>query len=186
MLDIELFRDNPEKIKESEKRREKDPEKVDKVVELDQEWREKLQKLEELRAKSNRVGDEIAEAKQNGEDAEDKIEEMQEVKEEISELEDEVEELKEERDDLRFQIGNILHETVPQGEDEEDNKEIKNWEPENGKAEDNRLAADIIEENNLINAEKAAEISGERAYYLKGDLFRLNQALIQFSMDTRR
>ncbi len=183
MLDIELFRDNPERIKESEKRREKDPEKVDKVVELDQEWRGKLQKLEDLRAKSNKVGDEIAEAKQNGEDAEDKIQEMQEVKEEISKLEGKVEGLKEERDELRFQIGNILHETVPQGEDEEDNKEIKNWEPESGKAEDNRLAADIIEENDLINAEKAAEISGERAYYLKGDLFRLNQALIQFSMD---
>lgn len=183
MLDIELFRENPEKIKESEKRREKDPEKVDKVVELDKEWRKKLQKLEDLRAKSNRVGDEIAEAKQSGEDAQNKIEEMQEVKQQISNLEDEVEDLKEKRDELRFQIGNILHESVPHGEDEDDNKEIKTWEPEDGKAEDNRLAADIIQENNLIHSEKAAEISGERAYYLKGDLFRLNQALIQFSMD---
>jgi len=183
MLNIELFRENPEKIKESEERREKDPEKVEQVIDLDREWREKLQKLEDLRAKSNLVGDEIAEAKQNGEDAEDKIKEMQEVKEEISELEEEVEDLKEKRDDLRFQIGNILHESVPQGEDEEDNKEIKNWVPEEGKKEDSKLAADIIQENNLIDSEQAAEISGERAYYLKGDLFRLNQALIQFSMD---
>jgi seryl-tRNA synthetase len=186
MLNIDLFRDNPEKIKESEKRRGKDPEKVDEVVELDREWREKLQKLEDLRAERNTVGDEIAELKKQGEDAEDKIQRMQKVKEEISELEDEVEQLKEQRDDLRYQIGNILHESVPQGDDEDDNKEIKTWEPEDGKAEDAELAADLIEENDLIKSEKAAELAGERAYYLKDPLFRLNQALIQFSMDILR
>lgn len=186
MLDIELFRNNPEKIKASEERRGKRPEKVDKVVELDEEWRESLQRLEELRATRNTVGDEIAELKKNGKSAEDKIEKMSEVKEEISELEDNVEALKEDRDELRFEIGNILHDSVPDGEDEHDNEEIKAWEPEGGKTEDAELAADIIERNNLIHSEKAAENSGERAYYLKGDLFRLNQALIQFSMDILR
>ena len=186
MLDIELFRENPEEIKASEERRGKNPEKVEEVVNLDEEWREKLQKVEELRAERNRVGDEIAELKQSGEDAEDKIERMSEVKEKISELEDEVEALKQERDQLRFEIGNILHESVPQGEDEHDNKEIKTWEPEDGKVENARLAANIIDENNLIHSETAAENAGERAYYLKGDLFRLNQVLIQFSMDILR
>jgi len=107
MLDIELFRENPEKIKESEKRRDKETEKVDRVVRLDNDWREELQRLEDLRAKSNRVGEEIAEAKKNGEDAQDKIEEMSEVKEEIAELEEEVKRLKERRDELRYEIGNI-------------------------------------------------------------------------------
>ena len=186
MLDIELFRDNPEKIRESEKRRGKDPERVDEVVELDREWRNKLQRLDKLREKRNTVGDEIAELKQEGEDAEEKIQKMQEVKEEISELEDEVEDLKEERDHLRYQVGNILHESVPQGEDEDDNEEIKNWEPETGKDEDARLAADVLEENDLVETEKAAELAGERAYFLKGDLFRLNQALINFSTDLLR
>lgn len=186
MLDIELFRDNPEKIRESEKRRGKDPERVDEVVELDREWRNKLQRLDKLREKRNTVGDEIAELKQEGEDAEEKIQKMQEVKEEISELEDEVEDLKEERDHLRYQVGNILHESVPQGEDEDDNEEIKNWEPETGKDEDARLAADVLEENDLVETEKAAELAGERAYFLKGDLFRLNQALINFATDLLR
>lgn len=186
MLDIELFRDNPEKIRESEKRRGKDPERVDEVVELDREWRNKLQRLDKLREKRNTVGDEIAELKQEGEDAEEKIQKMQEVKEEISELEDEVEDLKEERDHLRYQVGTILHESVPQGEDEDDNEEIKNWEPETGKDEDARLAADVLEENDLVETEKAAELAGERAYFLKGDLFRLNQALINFATDMLR
>ncbi|MFB6145466.1 MAG: serine--tRNA ligase [Candidatus Nanohaloarchaea archaeon] len=186
MLSIELFRENPEKIKESEERRGKDPEKVDEVVELDKEWREKLQKMESLRQERNTVGDRIAELKQEGESAEEEIERMSEVKEEISELEEEVEELKARRDEKRYEIGNILHESVPKGDDEDDNVEIKNWEPEEGKSEDSRLAADILEENDLVETEKASELAGERAYYLKGDLFRLNQALIQFSMDILR
>lgn len=186
MLDIELFRDNPDEIRESEERRGKDPENVDKVVELDREWRETLQKLQKLQEKRNKVGDEIAELKKEGESAEEKIQKMQEVKQEISELEEKEKELKEERDDVRYQIGNILHESVPSGEDEDDNKEIKNWAPNGEKKEDARLAADIIEENDLVDTEKAAELAGERAYYLKKDLFRLNQALIQFSMDLLR
>ncbi|MFB6292273.1 MAG: serine--tRNA ligase, partial [Candidatus Nanohaloarchaea archaeon] len=186
MLDIELFREEPDRIRESEKRREKDPGKVDRVVELDEKWRETVQELQELQERRNRVGDEIAELKQEGEDASGKIEEMQEVKERISELEEREEELKEERDELRYQIGNILHDSVPEGEDEDDNKEIKTWEPESGRAEDAELAADIMEENDLVDTEKAVEVAGERAYYLKADLFRLNQALIQFSMDLLR
>ena len=183
MLDIELFREDPELIKASEERRGKDPELVDKVVELDEAWRESLQRLQELQEKRNSVGDKIAELKQEGKDAEEHIEKMQEVKETISELEKDVEALKEERDELRYQVGNILHDSVPEGDDEDDNREIKTWEPEEGAADDAVLAADILQENDLVETEKAAELSGERAYYLKNELFRLNQALIQFSMD---
>ncbi|MFB6204897.1 MAG: serine--tRNA ligase [Candidatus Nanohaloarchaea archaeon] len=187
MLDIEIFREEPDRIRESEKKRDKDPERVDRVIELDKEWREKLHELEELRAERNRVGDEIAAAKREGGSAEEKIDEMQEVKEKINELEDEVERLKEERDEERFKVGNIMHESVPKGEDEDDNVPIKHWEPDEGKAGEGKLAADLLEENDhLWNQEKAAEVAGERAYYLKGDLFRLNQALIQFGMDFMR
>ncbi|MFB6158310.1 MAG: serine--tRNA ligase [Candidatus Nanohalobium sp.] len=183
MIDIKLFREEPESIRESERRRGGNPGKVDKVVELDEEWREKLQKLQSLQEERNTVGDEIAEAKKNGEDAEKKIERMQEVKEKISGLEDEVETLKERRDDARYQIGNLLHESVPEGEDEDDNPEVRAWNPEEGRKEDSELAADILERNNMLSAEKAAEVGGERAYYLSPDLFRLSQALINFTVD---
>ncbi|WP_414837670.1 serine--tRNA ligase [Candidatus Nanosalina sp. VS9-1] len=183
MLDIELFRESPEIIKASEERRGKDPERVDKVVELDEAWRETLQRLQELQEKRNSVGDKIAELKKNGEDAQEYIEKMQEVKETISELEEDVEALKAERDELRYRVGNVLHDSVPEGDDEDDNREIKTWEPDSGIDEDAELAADILQENDLVETEKAAELSGERAYYLKNELFRLNQALIQFSMD---
>ena len=183
MIGIEVFRDTPEKIKYSERRRGNEPGKVDKVVELDEEWREKLQELEGLQQERNTVGDEIAELKKNGEDASDKIERMSEVKEKISHLEDEVEELKDERDDLRYRIGNLLAEDVPEGEGEEDNPEIRSWNPEKGRDKDSELAADILERNDLLSSEKAAEVGGERAYYLDPELMQLSQALINFTID---
>ena len=183
MISIEVFRDNPEKIKDSQRRRGKDPEKVDEVVELDSEWRQKLQKLESLQQERNTVGDEIAEAKKEGGDASKKIERMQEVKEKISELEDEVSELEKKRDRTRYKVANLLDEDVPEGDGEEDNPELRNWEPESGKDESSELAADIIERNDLLKSEKAAEVGGERAYYLTTELIQLNQALTNFALD---
>jgi seryl-tRNA synthetase len=183
MISIEVFREDPEKIRGSQRKREEDVEKVDKVIELDKAWRENLQRLQDLQEKRNEVGDRIAEMKKNGEDASEHIEKMQEVKETISELEDEVERLKEERDEIRFEIGNILHQSVPQGEDEDDNVPIRHWEPEEGKKEDAELAADVLEDSHLLETEKAAEVAGERAYYLKNDLVALNHALQRFALD---
>jgi seryl-tRNA synthetase len=186
MLDIELFRENPEKIKKSEKYRDKDPEMVNKVIELDRKWRDTLQELQKLREERNTVGDEIAEIKQQGGDAEEKIQRMSEVKQKIEELEEKEEELKEERDEVRYKIGNIVHDSVPQGEDEDDNVPIKHWEPEDGKSEDGTLAADFLDNADLAETKQAAKIAGERAYYLKNDLVKLNQALQQFAMDILR
>ena len=183
MIGIETYREDAGAIRESEEFRGNDPSRVDKVVELDSEWREKLQELEELRAERNEVGDRIAEAKQQGDDAQALIDEMKEKKQRIEVLEEEVEELKSERDDLRKRIGNIVHESVPEGENEDDNVPIRRWEPEQGRKEDAELAADVLEDSGLIHQEKAVEVSGERAYYMEGPLFRLNQALISFAMD---
>jgi len=183
MIGVEVFRDNPEKIKNSERRRGNNPDKVDRVVELDEKWRKRLQELEQLQQKRNTVGDEIAELKKSGEDASNKIEMMSEVKKEISSLEDTVNELKNERDDLRYRIGNLLAENVPNGDGEEDNVELRTWEPEKGKDKNSELAADILERNDLLSAEKAAEVGGERAYYLDPRLMKLSQALINFAID---
>lgn len=183
MLAIDTFRNTPEQIKQSEKRRDKDPEKVDRVIELDKEWRETLQKADELRQERNEMSDTIAELKREGKDAEDEIERMQEVKEKIEELTEKQEELKEKRDELRYEIGNIMHESVPDGDDEDENVPIKHWEPDEGKKDDAELAADVMEDNDLIETEQAVEVAGERAYYLKNDLFKLNLALVQYGMD---
>lgn len=181
MLDIQLFRDEPETIKESEKRRGKDRERVDTVKELDEQWRETRQKLDDLRHERNVVSDEIAEKKQNGEDAQEQIQRMQQVKEQIADLEEQEEELLMERDRVRYKVGNILHEKVPQGEDEDDNKELKTW-GEKPDIDDPVHHADLVEQLGMVDDEKAGDVSGSRFYYMKGDLVNLHVAAQQFAL----
>jgi len=182
MIDIERFRENSEEVKQSESRRGNDPSRVEEVVELDELWRKKLQELEQKQQQRNEVGDEIAGRKQDGDDAEQLIEEMQGLKDEIDGLEDRVDELKERRDKERRRVGNLLHGDVPEGGGEEDNVELRAWDP-GERREDSELAADILDRHDLLSSGKAAEVAGERAYYLSPELFRLNQALIQFASD---
>ncbi|SIR92839.1 seryl-tRNA synthetase [Haladaptatus litoreus] len=183
MLDIALFRDAPETIKASEKRRGKDPNRVDTVRELDQQWRETHHRLDGLRHEKNTITDEIGAKKQAGEDASEAIARVAELNATIDDLEEREATLRSERNDLRYEIGNLVHESVPDGTNENDNVPVEHWEPTEGKKDDAVLGAELLERNNLVETEKAVEVAGERAYYLKGDLVRLAWALQQFAMD---
>ncbi|MDY6779720.1 MAG: hypothetical protein SV760_04085, partial [Halobacteria archaeon] len=180
---MELFREEPEKIKESERRRDKDPGRVDEVIEVDEEWRETRQRADNLRQERNELSRAVAEKKQEGEDAEEEIQRVKEIKQEISELEEKEKRLKQERDELRYQVGNVLHDTVPKGEDEEDNVEVSRWGEKPDHGFDVTPHADVVEEGDLADTSKASEVVGSRFYYLKNDLVALSFALQRFALD---
>ncbi len=183
MLSMEAFREEPERIKESEERRDKDPERVDRVVELDKEWRDARQRADSLRAERNELSRKVAEKKGEGEDASDEIERVKEIKQEIEKLEEKEKRLKEERDELRYEIGNILHDSVPSGEDEEDNVEVAKWGDKPDHGFEVTPHADVVEERELADTEKASEVVGSRFFYLKNELVALNLALQRFALD---
>ncbi len=183
MLDIELVRENPEKVKESQRRRNQPEEKVDEVLEKDEKWREKLQRMEDLRHKRNEKSEKIAELKREGEDAENEIKEMKEVKEKLGELEKEVEELKNERNELLRKIPNILDEEVPEGEDEEDNVEIRRWGEEPEFDFEPKVHTEILEDEGLLDVERGSKVAGSDFYFLKGELVELDLALQRFALD---
>jgi seryl-tRNA synthetase len=182
MLDIKLFRENPDLIKESEKKRFKDPAMVDKVVDYDKRWREKLKEVQELKRKKNEISREIAKLK--GESKEKKVIEATKLDEKIKELEHEAEFLKKQREKFQYKIGNILHESVPVAPEEDDNEIVRevgkirkfNFEP--------KPHADLVER--FAELERASRISGARTYYLKGDLVLLNLALVDFAIKNLR
>ena len=183
MIGINKFRESPEQIKQAQKKRGEDPDIVEKVAEIDTQWRSKLQELEQKQQKRNKATDKIAELKRKGEDASDQIQSMKNLKQEIENLETKVEELKSQRDDLRYKVGNTLHPDVPAGESEDDNVEIRSWSPDENVESEEVLAADVMEKHGLLSSSKAAEVGGERAYYLSAPLFQLSQALINFASD---
>lgn len=183
MLDIELFRRNPDIIKESEKKRFKDTARVDEVIALDKRWRELLQRMEQLKKKRNDVSQEINVLKKEGKAAEGKIAEMRVTNEEIAALERECERLLEKRDEIRYSIGNILHKDVPVAKDESGARVVRVWGKNEKKGFQPKSHVDLLTERKLIDIDTAGEISGARFYFLKGNLVRLNFALINYAMD---
>lgn len=180
MLDIKLFRENPEIIRESEKKRFKDVSKVDKVVELDNAWREQLQAVEKLKHEKNQTSREIGMLKREGKDANELMKKAAELDNKIAELNSESESTLKKRDDLRYNIGNILHESVPIAETDEDNVTVRTWgEPKKFDFE-TKGHADLVER--FAELERASRVAGARTYYLKGDLAMLNLALIHFAL----
>ncbi len=184
MLDIGLFRENPEIIRESEKRRFRSTDNVDRVIELDQVWRDKRKEVDVLRQQRNSLSKQIGALKKKKQNAEaDKIQaEVKDVNEQIKKLEEEATAAEVERDQVRYKIGNIIHESVPLAEEESGNEIVrKGGKPV--KATFHKSHADLVEELDVVNLEKASEVAGARTYYLKKDLVFLNLALINYALD---
>ncbi len=184
MLDIKLFREKPDLIRKSEKKRFRDTENVENVIKYDTKWRDGLKKLNDLRAERNKLSKSFNEARKQGKD-ELKILQIKakKVSEEITKLEPQITEFIEKRDKYRYKVGNIVDADVPVSENENDNLLISedglipsfNFKPSNH--------VDLIEGIDGAEFKKASEISGSRFYYLKADMVYLNMALLKFAVD---
>ena len=185
MLDPKLIKEKPEVIKNMLKARSVEFD-LEGLINSDQKRREFITKTDELRKKKNQVALNISEKKKKGEDISSILAEMKSVSEQLSKLEVEQNNIEKKYLKLATSIPNLIHESVPIGEDEKSNKEIKKWGniPEfDFKIKDH---IDISEDLDLVDLERAAKVAGARFYYLKNDLVRLNQALINFGLDFLR
>jgi seryl-tRNA synthetase len=182
MLDPKLLRDNPDKIRNMlEARAVKFP--LDDLISLDKQRRDLIVKTDEFRKKRNEVSLEIARKKKAREDASSLIEHMQTVSENLQRLEADQIKIEEDFAKLSLTLPNMIHESVPIGKDDTANKEIKKW--GNPPVFDFPIKdhIDLTQSLDLVDLERAAKVSGARFYYLKNQLVRLNQALLQFALD---
>ncbi len=185
MLDIRLFRENPDLVREALRKRQMRPQIVDKVLELDAQRREIIQKSEALKAERNRVSKEIGRTKDPAE-REAKIEAMRKVREQIAALDEQRRAIDEALHNLLATIPNIPDERVPEGRDESENlvlrqmgevpqfdfKPLPHWElgPRLG----------------IMDFERGVKLSGSRFYILRGAGARLERALIAWMLDLHR
>jgi len=185
MLDINLVREHPNIVKQSEKRRNHDPALVDQVLKLDEDWKKSRKTLEELNRKRNIVSEEINKAKKEKKNtlADEKIKEMRTVINTLKETEETVDKLQQERLTTLKQIGNILHESVPTGKDDSENKEIKRVGTPPKFTFPIKDHIELGLELDLIDLDTAAKTSGARFYYLKNEAVLLSQALQRFAID---
>ena len=182
MLDPKILRENPDKIRKMLNDRNVDfP--LDELIKLDKERRNLIIKTDELRKKRNEISIEIAKKKKANQDATSLIEQMQDTSQTLSNLETVQTEAESSYTKLSLTIPNLVDESVPIGKDDTSNKEIKKW----GKVPQFDFKVkdhiDISQSLDLVDLERAAKVAGARFYYLKNDLVKLNQALIQYALD---
>jgi len=181
MLDIKMIRENPESIRKMLKDRDVQFD-LDLLLELDKKRREMIISTDNLRKKKNEMSVKISEAKKMGNEATPIIQEMQVVSKELTNLEEVQNKTESEYSKLALTIPNVLHESVPCGDDSA-NKEIRKWGAAPQFDFEVKDHIDISESLNLLELERAAKTAGARFYYLKDDLVKLNQSLIQFGLD---
>lgn len=183
MLDARILRNEPDKVRESQKKRGESPDVVDEFLQLDTRRRELLAESESLKAKRNTVSQEVAKLKKAGQDAEQLIVEMREVGDRIKELDDELRVVDEKLNYILLTIPNIPHESVPFGETEDDNVEVKKWGEVRQFAFEPKPHWDIATDLGILDFETAGKVTGARFVFYKGLGARLERALMNFMLD---
>lgn len=186
MLDINLFREekggNPEKLRESQRRRFANVDLVDEVIQLDQVWRQRQYELDGLKKDFNRINKQIASLRIAGDDISGMIASTEENKELTAKKEAEVQEAQAAVQSRLQIIGNLVHDSVPISNDEANNAVERSW-GEKWTAPKLKNHVDLVELLGIADIKKGANVAGGRGFYLKGDGVRLNQALINFGLD---
>ncbi|HNW71873.1 MAG TPA: serine--tRNA ligase [Candidatus Paceibacterota bacterium] len=181
MLDIKFIRENKEIVKNGAKKKKIDID-IDKLVTLDDERLKVLKEVEDLRSEVNRVSNEIV-RNQNEAHKVQLIEEMRTVKEEIKNKEEKLKSIVEEWQKLMVQVPNVPDVSVPEGDSDEQNQELRVW---GEKIRFDFVPKDhvaILENLDLADFGRGTKVSGFRGYFMKNDGALLFFALWQYFLD---
>jgi len=185
MLDIKLIRENPEFVRSNLMKR-ANPENLkmlDELLETDRKWRENLTKLNDQRHQKKLVTMEVAALKKAGKDAKDKLEKAKTIDKEIAETEKEVSTEEEKERDLLMRLPNMLHDSVPVGQGEENNIQIRTWGTIPTFTFPVKNHIDLALNLDIVDIERAGKVAGSRFYYLKHQAVLLDMALMSFAME---
>ncbi len=185
MLDIKFIRENPQVIKKDLQKR-GDKEKLawlDDILKKDEEYRKLLQENEKLRQRRNEMSQEINKAKKEKKDIKKLVQEVKDLPGKIAKSQEKINKLKTEIKDYQMRIPNVLHESVPKGKDDSENKEVRKV----GKIPkfdfELKSHGELAEDLGVADFKRSAKIAGAGFYYLKGDLALLDLALQRFAID---
>lgn len=178
MLDIQFIRENPKVVEEKAKQKRYKVD-VTKLLELDEQRRKLQQETDELRADRNRH----AESLKQGKPTEEQIAQGKEIKEKLAGLEAKLENIDKDFWPLLKAVPNMPLADVPVGASEDENVVSKTVGQKTKFDFTPKNHAEIAEAKGWLDKERAAKVTGARFAYIKGDLVKLQFALIQFVMD---
>jgi seryl-tRNA synthetase len=190
MISRQFLRENPDVVRDAIEKKGVEGVDLDRILELDEEWRDLKAKGDDLRHRRNEISERIGDLKREGkeEEAEEAIERSQELKDELETVEDRADELEDEIEAAMLEVPQIPYDGAPVGEDESDNVERRRegFDDRREMPEDVVPHYDIGEDLEILDFERGAKVSGGGYQFVKGDGARLEYALIDFFLDVHR
>lgn len=191
MLSRQFVREHPDVVRDTlEKRGMADEIDLDRVLTIDTEWRDLKARGDDLRHERNEVSQQIGELKREGQEekAQEAIERSQELKDELESVEERADELESDLDTALLELPQILHESVPPGDGEEDNVERRREGFDNAHSLPSSIVPhyELGEQLGIIDEARGAKTTGGGFYFLTGDGARLEHALVQYMLDLHR
>jgi seryl-tRNA synthetase len=177
MLDVQFIRDNKELVKKSaaSKRIEID---IEGLLAIDEKRRGMLLELEQLRQQRNQLASRGNQG--GGPPSPEAIAQGKEIKQQIADKEKQLEPIENDFWQQLAEVPNVIPEDTPEG-GEEANKPEKHWgEPRQDDVVDHQTWG---EQRGLIDFERGAKIAGNKFYFLKGALVKLDLAVLEFALD---
>lgn len=181
MFDIRAIREHPEEFDKGWARRGLEPQ-TPVLLEMDEQRRGIQTQLQEVQAERNEKSKQIGEIKKSGGDAQAIMDEVATLKEKMAALEEQERAIVQQVSQHMASLPNIMADDVPDGADEDDNKELHKF--GEIKYQSGPDHVEIGEALGMVDFETAAKMSGARFTLLSGPLARLERALAQFFLDT--
>lgn len=183
MLDVKFVRENLDAVQKMLDNRHNSLSLAG-FTDIEKQRREILAEVEVLKSKRNTVSKQIGAMKKKGENADEIMAEMRQVGEDIAKLDAKLKDVETELRNFMLSIPNMPKEDVPYGVDDKDNPEVRRWSEPTKFDFEPKAHWDLGEELDILDAERAAKVTGARFTFYKGLGARLERALINFMMDT--
>ncbi len=177
MLDIKFIRDNTDLIKEGAKKKNINVD-IDRLIVVDDERRGLLRTIEEQRAKQNEANNKITQADESTRTT--LISEMKQVKDGLQKDEEKLKEIMKEWQLLMVQVPNVPDMSVPEGDSDEDNKEVRVWGTKPRFDFEPKNHVELMQDLDMVDFERGTKVAGFRGYFLKNDGFALSFAVWQY------
>ncbi len=177
MLDIKFIRENADLVQDGARKKHIDFD-VKKLIELDDKRKEISQKLDEKRAKQNEVSVQIPNVPK--EEKEALIRKMIPIKESIRNMEEELKNVMIEWQKMMIAVPNIPDMSVPEGESDAENQEIKQWGEKPKFDFEPKSHIELMQSLNLVDFDRGSKVAGFRGYFLKNEAVLLQFALWNF------
>ena len=180
MLDINFIRENKDIVQDGARKKHVAID-IGELLKVDDERRDLMQKVEVLRAEQNKANDAISSA--SADERETLITNMKRVKDELGALEEKLKEVMQTWKGLMLQVPNVPDMSVPEGDSDADNQEVKSWGDKPSFSFEPKNHIDIMTALDMVDFEAGSKVHGFRGYFLKNDGALLSFAIWNYARD---